>query len=93
MYIKQGFTPSAPEKMTDISQTTFSYAFTWMKISLKFSLKFVPKVRINNDSALVQILTWHRPGEKPLWVNRIWLSLGLDPPYQNIVDHLRHMTT
>ena len=30
------------------------------------SLKFVPKVRINNFEALVQIMAWHRPGNKPL---------------------------
>ena len=30
------------------------------------SLKFVPKVRINNIPALVQIMDWHRPGDKPL---------------------------
>ena len=34
--------------------------------SLKISLKFVPKVRINNISALVQIMAWRRPGDKPL---------------------------
>ena len=35
-------------------------------ISLKISLKFVPKVQINNIAALVQIMAWHRPGFKPL---------------------------
>ena len=35
-------------------------------ISLKISLKFVPKVRINNLPALVQITAWCRPGDKPL---------------------------
>ena len=35
-------------------------------ISLKISLKFVPKVRINNIPALVQIMVWRRPGDKPL---------------------------
>ena len=35
-------------------------------ISLKISLKFVPKVRINNIPALVQIMAWRRPGDKPL---------------------------
>ena len=29
-------------------------------------LKFVPKVRINNIPALVQIMAWRRPGDKPL---------------------------
>ena len=36
------------------------------RISLKFSLKFVPKVQINNIPALVQIMAWRRPGDKPL---------------------------
>ena len=35
-------------------------------ISLKISLKFVPKVRINNIPALVQIMAWRRPGDKSL---------------------------
>ena len=35
-------------------------------ISLKISLKFVSNVRINNITALVQILTWCRLGDKPL---------------------------
>ena len=35
-------------------------------ISLKISLKFVPKGPINNIPALVQIMAWRRPGDKPL---------------------------
>ena len=35
-------------------------------ISLKISLKFVPKGPINNIPALVLIMSWRRPGEKPL---------------------------
>ena len=35
-------------------------------IVIKFSLKFVPKCSINNIPALVQIMAWRRPGEKPL---------------------------
>ena len=46
----------------------FKYIFlninVW--ISLKFSLKFVPKVRINNILAMVQIMAWRWPGDKPL---------------------------
>ena len=33
---------------------------------IKISLKFVPKVPINNIPALVQIMAWRRPGDKPL---------------------------
>ena len=36
-------------------------------ISLNISLKFVPKVRIDNIPALVQIVAWRRPGDKPLF--------------------------
>ena len=35
-------------------------------ISINISLKFVPRGPINNTSALVQIMTRHRPGDKPL---------------------------
>ena len=37
-----------------------------MWISIKISLKFVPKGPINNIPALVQIMAWRRPGDKPL---------------------------
>ena len=37
-----------------------------VRISIKISLKFVPKGPINNISALVHIMAWRRPGDKPL---------------------------
>ena len=37
-----------------------------IKILIKISLKFVPKGQINNIPALVQIMAWRRPGDKPL---------------------------
>ena len=37
-----------------------------VRISVKISLNFVPKVRINNIPALVQIMAWCQPGDKPL---------------------------
>ena len=37
-----------------------------VKISIKMSLKFVPKGPINIIPALVQIMAWRRPGDKPL---------------------------
>ena len=37
-----------------------------VRISIKFSLKFVPKGPINNIPALFQIMAWHRSGDKPL---------------------------
>ena len=36
------------------------------RISIKISLKFVPKGPINNIPALVQIMAWRRSGGKPL---------------------------
>ena len=35
-------------------------------ISITISLKIVPKVRINNITALVQIMAWRWPSDKPL---------------------------
>ena len=37
-----------------------------VRISIKISLKFVPKGLINNIPALVQIMAWRRPGDKSL---------------------------
>ena len=37
-----------------------------VRISIEISLKFVPRGLINNIPALVQIMAWHRPGNKPL---------------------------
>ena len=37
-----------------------------VRISIKISLKFVPKGPINNNPALVQIMAWRRSGDKPL---------------------------
>ena len=36
----------------------------WIRIEI--SLKFVPKGPINNALAMVQIMAWRRPGDKPL---------------------------
>ena len=47
---------------------TFKYIFLNENviISIQISLNFVPKGRINNISALVRIMAWRRPGDKPL---------------------------
>ena len=37
-----------------------------VRISIRISLKFVPKGPINNNPALVQIIAWRRPGDKLL---------------------------
>ena len=64
------------DKMAAISQTTFWNAFSWMKlwISLKISLKFVPKGPINNIPTLVQVMAWFRPGDN--WQAIIWTNGG-----------------
>ena len=48
----------------DIFKCIFLNENEW--ISIKISLKFVPKGPINKIPALVQIMAWHRPGDKPL---------------------------
>ena len=57
------------DKTDAISQTTFSNAFFFNEnvwIPIKTSLKFVPRGLINNIPALVQIMAWRLPGDKPL---------------------------
>ena len=48
----------------DIFKCIFLNENVW--ISIKISLKFVPQGPINNIPALVQIMAWRRPGDKPL---------------------------
>ena len=48
----------------DIFKCIFLNENVW--ISIKISLKFVPKGSIDNIPALVQIMAWRRPGAKPL---------------------------
>ena len=48
----------------DIFKCIFFNENVW--ISLKISLKFVLKGPINNIPALVQIMAWRHPGDKPL---------------------------
>ena len=56
------------DKMAAILQTIYLNAFflnenIW--ISIKISLKFIPKGLINNIPSLVQIMAWRRGGNKP----------------------------
>ena len=48
----------------DIFNFVFFNLNVWMLI--KISLKFVPKGLINNIPALVQIMAWRQPDDKPL---------------------------
>ena len=54
--------------MDSVSQRMLSNMSSWMKlrISIKVSLQFSPKGLIDNIPALVQIMAWHRPCDKPL---------------------------
>ena len=57
------------DKMVAIFQTKFFKCIILNEnefISIDISQKFVPKGPINNIPALVQIMAWHRPGDKPL---------------------------
>ena len=47
----------------DIFKSIFNES-VW--ISITISLKFIPKGPIDYKSALVQVMAWHRTGEKPL---------------------------
>ena len=40
-------------------------------ISIKISLKFVSKGAIDNKSAMVQVMSWHRKGDKSLPVSML----------------------
>ena len=57
------------DKMAAIFQTTFSNAFSWMKM-FKFRLRFhwslFSRCPISNIPALVQIMAWRRSAAKPL---------------------------
>ena len=48
----------------DILKIIFLNEYIW--IPLRISIKFVPKVRINNITALVRIMAWRQPGNKAL---------------------------
>ena len=56
--------PNRRHVADDIFKCIFKNENEW--ISHRISLKFVPKVRINNIPALVQIMAWRLPGDKPL---------------------------
>ena len=69
------------DKFTAILQTAFTNSFFLnenVRISSKIWLKFVLEMRINNIPALIQIMAWRRPGDKPLsehqWVGAKPLS-------------------
>ena len=60
----------------DIFKWIFLNENVW--ISIKKSLKFVPRGPIGNIPALVQIMAWRRPGDKPL----------SEPMTVNLITHI-----
>ena len=67
------------DKIAAIWQTAFSNIFSYENIwiSPNISLKFVPKVWINNIPALVQMMAWHRTDNKS-WSKPKLFSLLMD---------------
>ena len=67
-YVQQPLVIEAETKWPPFRRRHFQMIFqnenVW--ISIKISLKFVPKAPINNIPSLVQIMAWRRPGDKPL---------------------------
>ena len=60
----------------DILEWIFLNEIIW--ISIKLSLKFIPRGPINNMPASFPIMACHRPGDKPLsiWTSDAYASLG-----------------
>ena len=57
------------DKMATISQTTFSNAFSWIKMHefcLRFQQSLFLRFAFNNIPALVQIMAWRHPDDKAL---------------------------
>ena len=68
-------------------------------ISINIWLKFIPKGPINNIPALVEIMAWCRPGDKPYYLNqcrfvycRIHPSFGLNEFSANVAKNCRRGT-
>ena len=77
----------------DIFKHIFLNENVW--ISLKISLKFVPKGPINSILALVQIMSWRRPGDKPLsepmMINLLAHICVTGPQWVKVCQHARGM--
>ena len=87
----------------DIFKCIFLNENAW--ILIKISLKFVPTGSINNIPALVEIMAWRRPGDKPLsepMLVRIlthicvtrpqWVNVPICKPYQEVVTRRSQLT-
>ena len=66
-------------------------------IPIEISLKFVPKGSINNIPALIQIMAWRRPGDKPLsepmMVNLRTHICITQPQWVNLIALSPHLRT
>ena len=66
------------------------------RIPIDISLKFVPNGPINNIPALVQIMAWRRPGDKPLFetvlVNLLTHICVTRPQWINMTQSCKHDT-
>ena len=67
--------------MAATSQTTVSNAFSWIKLHefrLEFHLILSLRVQFGNIPALVQIMAWRWPGDKPLSEPMmVWLPMHI----------------
>ena len=85
-------------KVAAIFQTTFSNAFSWMKINklrLRFHWNLFSRVQVTMP-ALVQILACHRPGAKPIQsINFFYCINNLQPKGWDNYDKIltRQITT
>ena len=65
-YVRSVLTHWGRDEIDTILLMTFPNAFSWnVWISIEISLKFILKGIINNIPALVQIMAWNQPGDKP----------------------------
>ena len=87
MFLTFPLTHKGRDKMAAVIQTTFSHAFSeWKWINcIQISLVIVPNGPNNNIPALIKIMAWRRPGNKPLsepmmvsLLTHIYASLGLN---------------
>ena len=60
-------------------------------IFIEISLKFVPKGLVNNIPALVKIMAWHQPGDKPLSEPMV-VSLPMHIYVSLVLNELAHFS-
>ena len=76
----------------DILKCIFLNENVWIPNNI--SLKFVPKGLINNTPALVQVMAWRRPGDKPLseaMLLRLPMHICVTRPQWVIMVHVVYM--